>query len=239
MRSQPQERVKRFAGCGAVLLGTALAASAGPAAVPAAAEAGVTAGTSASVAGTAQPQWSIQHRYPLPMSGASAVSCPARSKCWVVGSGDAAVTSDGGRTWRYQPVPRKLDMLDYTSCASVTHCWAAGTGALMAATTDGGATWHRESLVGSRCGPATPAPPGRPGDWHKASSARSACPVPAPATAWWQAPGRRTRDWWPGPGMAGRPGRPSRYPTVTTPPQAARRSAAAGWPDRPPGSPGP
>lgn len=72
--------------------------------------------------------WSTQS-VPSPGGGygLSAISCISRSDCWALGNGTgwAARTADGGRSWTRETLCG-MCVLDSISCTSSLKCWAAG-----------------------------------------------------------------------------------------------------------------
>jgi len=125
-------------------------------------------GSSATPSGNATPTpsdplapWQGAFTAVTPPAGVQAlvgVTCPTTTRCWAVGSttatgkapsGAAVVTTtDGGATWRVQPVPATVGYLSGIACTGVRTCTAvgqvgtdgAGPGAVLT-TADGGTTW--------------------------------------------------------------------------------------------------
>ena len=60
------------------------------------------------------------------------ISCASTSDCWVVGSdpldgsGVVVATTDAGKIWEMQSLPKKVGNLNDVSCASASHCWVTG-----------------------------------------------------------------------------------------------------------------
>jgi photosystem II stability/assembly factor-like uncharacterized protein len=85
------------------------------------------------------------------------IACPSKNTCFVTGSanpsqGAITNTTDGGNTWTLQTVPSGTGNLSGIACPSTSNCYAVGatypgeSGAMIIATTDGGAGWLGLSL---------------------------------------------------------------------------------------------
>ena len=74
--------------------------------------------------------------------GATAIACPSTTVCFAAAvTGDAARTTDGGRTWTALPTGVTDDSLVAISCPTVAACTATGSLGSIVTTTDGGQTW--------------------------------------------------------------------------------------------------
>ena len=103
---------------------------------------------------------------PVPVAGAlSGLACPSSAFCVAVGGyiggggpsfnpdrlGTVMASTDGGRSWTVQSVPRGVGYLNGVSCASVSFCVAVGEspddhGGTTLVTTDQGSHWSRSHL---------------------------------------------------------------------------------------------
>jgi photosystem II stability/assembly factor-like uncharacterized protein len=74
----------------------------------------------------------------------SGVTCFDGKDCWTPSRGAMWASSDGGRSWRRQPIPVGA-LVREISCTSSRDCWATfdrGRFAGVMATTNGGRSWH-------------------------------------------------------------------------------------------------
>jgi photosystem II stability/assembly factor-like uncharacterized protein len=115
-------------------------------------------GNEGTIYGTVNGGKSWRHQ-PVPESAnlIYGISCPSGTTCEAVGYGGTGLalrTTDGGKTWTQQRLPSSLQELQAVSCPSVTVCVAVGINVThagstevgtVATTTDGGATWTRQS----------------------------------------------------------------------------------------------
>ena len=92
-----------------------------------------------------------------PNASLSSVACASASDCWAVGAGRRGLTgavirtTNGGRTWRNEALPKGIEELRHVSCVNPSDCWAVGSATLdghgvVIATTDAGKTWNTQRL---------------------------------------------------------------------------------------------
>jgi len=123
-------------------------------------------GSSSSTSSTLAAPWQgtlITSSLPASVQSLAAVSCATALHCWAVGSsvttsatpsGPVIVTStDGGATWRLQPLPSGIGYLADIACATPRACaavgQAGGTGVgpgVILTTTDGGTAWTSQAV---------------------------------------------------------------------------------------------
>jgi photosystem II stability/assembly factor-like uncharacterized protein len=83
------------------------------------------AGTVALVSSPVQPTWVQRGTLPPPLSGATGISCPNRTDCWVTAAADVdvdhvagavAFTTDGGAIWSVTTTPTGAGYLNDIAC---------------------------------------------------------------------------------------------------------------------------
>ncbi len=111
--------------------------------------------------------WSLETA-PGGTSNLTAVACPSAADCWatdsaghIIYTGNAtAKNADGSSaaSWIDDTVPAGIQNLDTIACPSTNDCWAGGTwgsGALLVATGNGGASWQPQTLPSQASAPIT------------------------------------------------------------------------------------
>jgi photosystem II stability/assembly factor-like uncharacterized protein len=92
-----------------------------------------------------------------PGFGFGGVACATGADCWALGerfpSADVLATTNAGRSWHVQAIPRLLTLTssDSIACPTSSHCWVVGQARsngrlIVVATADGGTEWQAQHL---------------------------------------------------------------------------------------------